>query len=209
MKAMSVGAIKDFGLISLGAFFIATSAVAFFSASDISIGGPIGLAIIFNKTLSIPIGASVFLINAPLIILGYKKLGTTIFIRTMYSVALTSILSEILDFYLSTSIKSHFLPFDAITGGAFLGTGIALMLKGNGSSGGWGLLALVISNHSRIKNHTVLFVLDTLVIALSALVYAQLKSFILGILSVFSMALVIRVLTSRRKIGKSSIRKLF
>lgn len=175
----------DYFLLALGCCCLSLAIVVFFAHNQIAAGGPPGIAIVVNHLTNISLGLVLFLVNIPLLVLGYKEYGSQFLFRTIIIVIITSILTDLAFKMLSDFVISNDRLLNAIFGGALLGSGIGLMFKGGGSSGGWSILARLLSIRFKWKVGKVIFALDSLVLTISVIVFGNFETFLYGVIGVF------------------------
>jgi uncharacterized membrane-anchored protein YitT (DUF2179 family) len=155
--------VQQYAMILIGCFIGASSFPLFLEPSHIAPGGLTGLATILNFYFRIPIGLSSLVLNIPLLMLGFRLIGRKFVLRTLISTVLFSVLIDVL----------HFQPLSvdplmgSIFGGVLLGFGLALIMRGNATTGGTDLLARIVHQHQRaITVGAFLFAFDLAVILL-------------------------------------------
>ena len=161
---------KDFLLLSLGAFIYACAVALFLTPAGTLNGGASGLAIIMNYLIpSVGTGIWIFLVNIPLLALAVWKLGPIFSIKTVISVALTSLFTEIL-----TPLPEKFaiigdielLPA-AILGGIFAGAGIGFAFKAGSCQGGSDIVVKVLRlKFKALKSGSLFLIIDGIVVCL-------------------------------------------
>ncbi len=143
-------------------------------------------------------GEIYFLLNIPIILLGWFKVGKKFTMRTFLAVILISVFQIIVpnDIELVTD------PLLAtITSGVFIGTGIGITLKNGSSTGGTDIIALYISLFKG-KSFGLYNLLLNIVVILGALLVTQdVTICILMIVSLYTIGVVIdRIHNSNEKI---------
>ena len=94
-----VAILKDYGIITIGCLLYAFSYNCFFYTNDLAMGGFTGVAQVVNKVASwVPVGTMVFCMNVPLMILGIKKQGWSILFASLYSIFISSLMIDTLDY---------------------------------------------------------------------------------------------------------------
>lgn len=126
-----------------------------------------GIAILLGMLTPFDIGIVNFLLNVPLLILGYYKLGKTIIFNTMICV---SALSFFLYIVPVITIADNLL-LSSIAGGVFGGIGIGLILKYSGTSGGLDIIAIIISRASNISVGMLLTGMNGIIVLISGAIF--------------------------------------
>ena len=88
----------DYALLIGGGIVFALSLNLFLKPSQIVPGGFTGLTTLLNYLYQLPIGASMFILNVPLFLYSYKKLGKEFTIKTLVSTFSMSAAIDLLAF---------------------------------------------------------------------------------------------------------------
>lgn len=180
---------KDFLLLSLGAFIYACAVALFLTPAGTLNGGASGLAIIMNYLIpSVGTGIWIFLVNIPLLALAVWKLGPIFSVKTVISVALTSLFTEIL-----TPLPEKFaiigdielLPA-AILGGIFAGAGIGFAFKAGSCQGGSDIVVKVLRlKFKALKSGSLFLIIDGIVVCLGGIVFGNINALVFAVIVVF------------------------
>lgn len=168
-------------MIGAGCVIAAAAYPLFLSPSNIAPGGLTGLTTILNYHFGVPIGVSSLLLNIPLFIIGWRMLGRRFALRTLMATVVFSLLIDAL----RLPPLSDDPMLACIFGGALLGFGIALIMRGHATTGGTDLLARLV--HQKYKGISVgafLFAFD-LGVTLLAWVFLSAQHALHAIISVF------------------------
>jgi len=171
--------------IIVGAICMSLAIAGFFAKNQIAAGGPPGIAIIINHLTGTSLGLLLFLINFPLMLLGYKKFGRYFTLKTLVIVFTTSLFTDIWFWLLSDYIISNDTMINTLFGGMLLGAGIGLMFKSGGASGGWSVLARIIAEKVKMKVGKVTIALDCIVLILFVVVFGHIETFLYGVIGIF------------------------
>jgi uncharacterized membrane-anchored protein YitT (DUF2179 family) len=105
-------------------------------------GGIIGISLLINYLTDISFGILVFVINIPFLYAGYKNIGKTFFISSLFSIILLAIIEPNLH---------HFEPFTTepllatVFGGLLLGAGVGIVIRNGGALDGTEILGILLS----------------------------------------------------------------
>jgi uncharacterized membrane-anchored protein YitT (DUF2179 family) len=158
--------LKEYILISLGAFLYCWSWTSFLIPNGISGGGVTGMATVIQYATDgfVPVSFSYLLINAALLTIGTIVLGKGFGVKTIYSIILSSILLKVLPDLIpwSSNIDESFI--NALLGGAIGGVGIYMIFLQGGSTGGTDIIALVIGKYREVSPGTVFMWCDLIII---------------------------------------------
>jgi uncharacterized membrane-anchored protein YitT (DUF2179 family) len=164
---MSRNNLRDYSLLILGAIVQAASMDLFLIPSQVASGGVSGLAQVLNYHTHWPIGMMVLAMNLPLFVLGWRYLGgRRFFIRTIFTVALYSVLVDLGLLIIHTG-PTRDLMLNALYGGVVGGLGMGLTFLGQGTGGGSDILARVLARLRGIPLSQSYLFTDALVILLA------------------------------------------
>ncbi len=173
--------IREYGMITLGAVSIALGTNLFQVPLGLYNGGFVGLAQLLRTLLMELTGWNVlyaydvsgviyFIINIPLFLLGFQKLGKSFFIKSVCSVIMQSLFLSLIQ------IPNFKLVDDMLTGSIIaallVGWGSALTLRAGGSGGGVELAGVyLIRIFSNFRVGIVSLVLNTFIFGVCAVLY--------------------------------------
>lgn len=127
-------------MIMLGALIFALSINLFVIPNELGEGGVVGVTIILYYVFQWSPGLMNFIINAILLIVGYRFLDRSTVAYTILAVVFNSIFLHLTK---SWSIDSNELIVNAIFGGIFAGVGIGLIIRVGGTTAGTTILARI------------------------------------------------------------------
>lgn len=141
-KLTTTKILKRGTLILLGAVLVAVGLEIFLVPNQVIDGGIVGISIILSHLTGLSLGAFLFVLNMPFFFLGYKQIGKTFAISTLFGVIVMSIGTTLL----------HPVPpltddplLAAVFGGIILGIGIGLVIRYGGSLDGTEILAIMFN----------------------------------------------------------------
>lgn len=137
---------KAFFLI-LGAFIVAAALELFLLPNKIIDGGVIGVSMMIAHITKGNLGAIIFAINLPFVILAYKSLGRKFVINTFFAITMLSIATNIM---LNFGHVTDDLLLATIFGGILLGLGVGLILRNNASLDGTEMVSLKLSKKLKV-----------------------------------------------------------
>jgi uncharacterized membrane-anchored protein YitT (DUF2179 family) len=154
-------------VVVLGSLIVAFAFNCFLVPFGILSSGISGIAILLGLLTPFNTGILNFLLNLPLLVLGYYKLGKTITINTLVCV-------------LSLSLFLYLLPEVAITdnmllstvfGGGIGGIGVGLILRSSGTSGGLDIIAIMVSRVSTFSIGLLLTGMNGIIVLISGFIF--------------------------------------
>ena len=170
MKINFKAELLDFGSIAVGTAATALSMVIFTVPNNIAPGGVTGLATALKSITPIPVGVWSLMLNVPLFILAFRKLGFKPLIKTLIA---TVLLSVFIDWFtLFVPVYTNNVLVAAVFGGALTGAGLGLLFLRGLSTGGTDLLSLIVSRKFReVNTGTILLCIDCGVVIFAMLIF--------------------------------------
>ena len=168
----------------LGSVLYALSVNVFTAPNQIAPGGATGLATLANFLFPIPIGTGILLINLPLFIAAWRKLGRWFTVRTMAVTILSSVVIDVTARFLPAFRGDRMLV--ALFGGVLAGAGLGLVFMRGATTGGTEIVARLLERKFRhIPIGRLILLVDALVVGLSALVYRNVESALYAMVLIF------------------------
>jgi uncharacterized membrane-anchored protein YitT (DUF2179 family) len=113
----------------------------FLVPNNIIDGGVVGLSMISSNLTGLPLGIFTFLLNIPFLIFGYKQIGKSFVLSTVFAVVCLSIGVSVL--HLTPGLTQDvFLA--AVFGGIINGAGVGLIIRAGGSLDGTEIVAIIL-----------------------------------------------------------------
>ena len=157
----------DYLLMTVGSVIFCMAWTSFLIPNGLASGGLTGLCTIIQYGTGIPVGLTYPIINVVLLILGFLSLGKAFGFKTIYVIALTSLLFDLLPKFpqLQVMMDEKFLV--ALVGASLESIGIGLVLLRGGSTGGTDIIAMMINKYwpvspGRVYLYTDLFIISCL-----------------------------------------------
>lgn len=158
-------------------------------------GGVTGLCVIISKLIPLPISILVFICNALLFALGFIFIGKEFIFKTL-------IVSIIFPIGLDLCQKYNFLVemsadplMSAIFAGLFIGAGSGLILAGEGSSGGFDIIGVILHKYFKIPVSLVINVCDITIVMIQLASNPFMKN-VYGILAIMICTITINKVLS-------------
>lgn len=176
---------KDLFYDVLGGLLYGIGIVCFFNSSNIAPGGVSGISIMLNFLFGVPIGITGLLINVPIIIAGYLKLGKQMMTKTLKTILITTIIID--------SIITPFFPvysndrmLAALFGGLLLGTGLSLIFSRGATTGGTDILSHIIRiKYPHFSIGKAMMIIDCIIILISTIVFKNIESALYAVIGLF------------------------
>lgn len=178
-------------LLILGCFIMACATSFFLLPNQLSSGGFTGLATISYYLLKIPVGTTIFILNIPLFIMSYFRMGKKFLIKSIISTGLLSLFINILEEFPSWTYD-RFLA--SIYGGIVMGIGSSITLKARSSTGGSDLLTYIIRSFKpHYSTSSVIVVIDIIIISLNVMFFRNIEIGLYSAITIFLMGKMIDV----------------
>lgn len=171
-------------------YFVSGAAVysvainTFLYPAGISPGGFTGIATVINKLTEIPVGMLTFVLNLPILVLGYIKIGGKFILKTG---AVTIFFSTLLD--ITANVLPHFkgdTTLAALFGGISMGFSLSLILLRGATTGGIDIIAKLINRkRRRLSVGKIIFISDFFVIILNSLIYKNIEIGLYSIVTIY------------------------
>ena len=167
-KLTPVELLKKFVFITAGAILMAVALEVFLVPNDIIDGGITGISIVLSKITALPLGIFLFIINLPFLFLGYKQIGKTFAISTLYGIVVMSV---------TTQLLHHVSPFTnekilaVLFGGLILGLGVGLVIRFGGSLDGTEIVAILLSKKTRIPVGQIIMIMNVFIFIIAGFVF--------------------------------------
>lgn len=171
--------VVDYMFITLGAALMAIGFGIFFMEAKVVPGGASGLAMAIHylSGKSIPVGVASWIINIPLFIWGLYELGSTFGLRTFAGFTLSSLFIDLFrgdipyfsfirlqDTQVAQSLLHNDYLFFVLIGAVFLGVGIGIIFKFNGTTAGSDIVAAIMQKRFGVKPGQAFMIIDFFVI---------------------------------------------
>ncbi len=184
-KANILRLARETCMILLGSAIYSVGQTMFIAPMHIPLGGVIGIAMIVNYLLAFPVGVTNFVLNIPLLALGYRSLGREFFFKTLLGTASISVVMDLVGALPFIKPYSGDTLLSAVAGGAVMGLGIGLVFRQGGTAGGTDIIAKYINKKRDVPVGNVGMYVSSVVVAISAMVYGNLESALYAMITIF------------------------
>ena len=158
--------IWDYFLMSIGSVIFCMAWTSFIIPNGLASGGLTGLCTIIQYGTGIPVGVTYPILNIVLLILGILTLGKGFGFKTVYVIALTSVLFDLLPQFPQLEVLMDEKLLVALVGAGMESVGIGLVLLRGGSTGGTDILAMMINKYWPVSPGKVYLYSDIVIITL-------------------------------------------
>ena len=177
MKAKQIARILMYD--AAASFLLGVSIVIFAVQANFAPGGVSGIAVILNYLFGAPIGLATVLINIPIVLCTYRRLGPAFFLHSIKTVLINAFFVDYVVCHLPAYTGSRMLA--AILSGVCAGMAYSLVFNMGSSTGGTDFIMAAIRKVKPELSFGVLaFFIDTTVIVGSVFVFGEIQAFIYG-----------------------------
>ncbi len=182
-------------VITIGTIISALGYAMFQVPHGIAAGGLSGIAILVHHFTGWPVGVMIWLMNVPIMVLGFHHLGRWRFLaKTVYGVTVFSVTSDLLLAKMPQMMTSFPVTQDvllsAIYAGVVGGVGLGMVFGAGGSLGGTGVIGRILQNRWGVPLSSIYLYTDGGIILLAGLLlgweaglFALLTLFLHGVAS--------------------------
>ena len=163
----------------IASFLLGVSIVVFAVKANFAPGGVSGLAVIFNYLFSWPIGLVTVLINAPIVLATFRKLGPAFFFFSVKSVLINAFFIGYVVCLLPAYEGSRLLA--SVLSGVFAGVAYSMLFNIGSSTGGTDfIIAAIQKTNPKLSFGLLALVIDSTVILASAFVFGEVQAVVYG-----------------------------
>lgn len=127
-------------LITIGAILMGVGLEIFLVPNQVIDGGIVGISIMLSHLTGVKLGLIIFLLNIPFFFIGYKQIGKTFAISTLYGIFILSITTALLH---PVPAFTQDILLASVFGGIVLGIGVGIVIRYGGSLDGSEVLAIL------------------------------------------------------------------
>lgn len=173
--------VKEYGLITVGLLAYSLGWTIFLLPNNLVGGGVSGFAAILRYATGIPMGYTYLVINAILLLIALKILGTGFGGKTIYAILMTSVSLNVFP----SIVPQEFITEFAVSNGKFIctflggviaGVGIGISISQGGSTGGTDIIALLWCKYRNASPGRVILIIDVVIILSSMFVPSYTES---------------------------------
>ena len=176
---------RSYVIITLACVLYALSFNWFYAPNDFTVGGFTGISQIINFFIPVlPVGVMIIVLNVPLFIVGLKQFGFASLVKSIYTMALSSVLIDVVD------VIHQFSPMDPLLaclyGGVTLGVASGLIFREEATTGGSELGAWIVRSYvERLSIGNICLGIDLTIILIYAAVFRSLNNALYGALALY------------------------
>ena len=175
---------KDLFFIAFGILLYSFGYTAFILPEKVVMGGVAGISALGYYALSIPPGATMWILNAALLIIAFKGISKPFTIRTIIGVTIMSLMVSALQpifqqYPLITAGEDKFMH--VLIGAALGGAGLGIVFSHNGSTGGTDIIIALLNKYFRVGFGRAMQFIDISIISSSYLLFHSTETIVYGV----------------------------
>lgn len=135
---------------------------------EVLAGGVTGIAMMLGLVTPLNAGIWMIILNIPILILGWMKLGRTFIANSLFSVIVTSVSM----LYIPVVKLTEDALLSSVFGGVISGAAIGIIIRYYSSTGGFDVIGLLLSMKRDIPLGALVFVLNSAVVFVSGFIFS-------------------------------------
>lgn len=183
---------------------LAVAIYSFAIPADFPLTGVSGVALIFYHLFHLPVGTMTVLLNIPIMLGCYKTLGKQFYLNSLKTTLITSVMMDTVGPVLPQYHGELILA--AMCAGVLCGIGYAIVFMRNSSTGGFDFIMMAVRYYRpHLSLGKIAFVMDTIVIAVSGLLIADIDAVLYGIILNYLYSVVLDRILNGMTSGKLTL----
>jgi uncharacterized membrane-anchored protein YitT (DUF2179 family) len=156
------------GVIFVASILLGFALNVFLLPHEILTSGVTGVAMIIGLLTPVNTGIAIVILNIPILILGWMKLGKKFIANTVFSVIVTSVSMQ----YIPVVPVTEDALLSSVFGGVLIGVAVGVIIRYYGSPGGIEVVGLLLTQKRDLPLGVLMFVLNSLVVFASGFVFS-------------------------------------
>ncbi|MFB9751507.1 YitT family protein [Paenibacillus hodogayensis] len=154
--------------ITFGSALFSVGLEIFLVPNNIIDGGIVGISIIASALSGLPLGIFLLVLNIPFFYLGYKQIGKTFALSTLFAVIVMSAGTWLLH---SVKPLTDDPLLAAVFGGIILGVGVGMVIRFGGSLDGTEIVAILVTKKSPFSVGEIVMFFNVFILASAGFVF--------------------------------------
>jgi uncharacterized membrane-anchored protein YitT (DUF2179 family) len=193
INAFVLKRINTIAVMIFGSLLVAAGFNLFLVPHQLLSGGVSGIAMMVGYVVGGNIGLVYLLLNIPILIWGWFATGHRFIYWSIFSVAASTLFLQLIPI---KEIASD-IVLGSVFGGILIGFGTGLLLRYGGSSGGFDIIASIVTRKRDIPVGMLIFILNAVVIAALVLFTKNWNSALYSLVSIFSAGKIVDLIHVR------------
>jgi uncharacterized membrane-anchored protein YitT (DUF2179 family) len=161
--------VYEFALIFVGTIIAAAALEIILLPNEVIDGGVVGISIMAAHFIKVPLGVFTFVLNIPFLYIGYKQIGKTFLISSLFAIASFSVWVSVLRDSVPPITNDTLLA--SIFGGVILGAGIGIIIRFGASLDGTEMVSIIISRAAQISVGQCVLLFNVVIFSVSGLIF--------------------------------------
>lgn len=179
---------KDYLTIFAGTFIYALGVTQFIMPHRFALGGLTGVAVLINYAFGLPVSLLVIVMNAILLLLAFKIMGSEFLVKTIVGVVMLSLFIGMFESLQLPTILTEEPLIAGLIGSIIAGAGVGLVMSVNGSSGGTDIIVLVINKYRNITPGRTMLLVDLVIVSSSYILFRSVETIVFGVIIIAVMS---------------------
>lgn len=154
--------------IAFGAALASVGLEIFLIPNNIIDGGIVGISIMASYLSGIPIAAFLIALNLPFLYWGYRQIGKTFALSTLYGVLCLSVGVSVL--HPVPGVTDDYI-LAALFGGVILGAGVGLIIRSGGSLDGTEIIAIIFDRRTSFTVGEIIMFFNLFILSSAGLIF--------------------------------------
>ncbi len=183
MASLKLKSSYPYFVIAAGTFILAVGLNMFLVPNKVSVGGVTSVGTVLLYIFKIPLSVTNLIANAVLMLIGYKYLGKTAFIKNIFGILSLSLFLEITAYF--PYYTEDFL-LASVFGGAIMGIGLGIVIRYGGSTGGSDFASLILNRFfPHISIASLILIIDGIIILFTGAVFRSITITLYSIIALY------------------------
>ncbi|WAH35134.1 YitT family protein [Alicyclobacillus dauci] len=157
-------------MILAGSLIYSIGLNGFLITNHLAEGGFVGISVLLLYLFHLPVGATFFILNIPLLFIAWRMFGRQFVLNTGVGVIGVSVFSELTKFI---HIPTEDRLLAALYAGVVTGIGLGLIFRTGGTTGGADIIARILRHYRGVGMGRTLFSIDLIVILMVIVVIGK------------------------------------
>lgn len=194
-KIFSLSWVRNYSMILIGAFIMASGFVLFITPYKIVPGGVYGISIVLHYIIGTPVGMMALAFDIPLTLLGIRILGPRFGVKTVVGFLATAIFMDTITyFYGAEPLVVGDALLSSIFGGLFIGVGLGLIFKAKATSGGSDIVAMIIGKYTKMPLGQLIIIVDSVIVLVGLIAFDDWKIPLYSLIVIFITGKVVDII---------------
>lgn len=167
-KAKLRRAISKYVFLFIGSVLAAVGLEIFLIPNNVIDGGIVGISIITSYLTKVPLSIYIIVFNIPFLIMGYKQIGKTFVLSSLFAIVSLSIWTSV--FHPIPGLTKDVL-LASVFGGITLGLGVGLIIRNGGSLDGTEMVAIILNKRSTFSVGEMVMFFNIFILSSAGLIF--------------------------------------